>query len=272
MRGRMAAVSISVLAHAGIVAAFVVGLPQRDPPGAVDKGLQGIEVMLAAGGIAGAQAAEAPPKPQVVEPPPPPEPEPQVVTSKDTTPDLAEVAKPEPRPKPELKPEPKPKPVVQKPKPEPRPPEPKREERQAEKPAESSSQEVKVAAVATPAPQGQVGQQNATGAGNGAARSSGGNPGAEANYYAVLSAWLEQHKEYPWRAQRRHSEGVAYLKFVVGQDGKVLRYSIQRSSGHRMLDEAVERMIEKADPLPPIPPDLGKDSLEVVVPVEFYLK
>lgn len=268
MRGRTAAISVSVLAHAGIVVAFVVGLPQRDPPGAVDKGLQGIEVMLAAGGIASAQAAEAPPKPQIVEPPPPPpEPEPQVVTSKDTAPDLAEAPKPEPRPKPE----PKPKPVVQKPKPEPKQPEPKQDVQQVETPAEAP-QEVKVAAIAAPAPQGQVGQQNATGAGNGAARSSGGNPGAEANYYAVLSAWLEQHKEYPWRAQRRHSEGVAYLKFVVGRDGKVLRHSIQRSSGHRLLDDAVERMIEKADPLPPIPPDLSMDHLEIVVPVEFFLK
>src|SRR3546814_15532867 len=99
MRGRMTAVSVSILAHAGIVAAFVVGLPQRDPPGAVDKGLQGIEVMLAAGGIAGAQAAEAPPKPQFVEPPPPPpEPEPPVVTAKDTAPEVAEAPQPEARP------------------------------------------------------------------------------------------------------------------------------------------------------------------------------
>ena len=160
--------------------------------------------------------------------------------------------------------------MVQKPKP--RPPEPRPEPQQVEKPVEAPAQEVKVAAVAAPAPKGQVGQQNAPGAGNGTARSSGGNPGAEANYYAMLSAWLEQHKEYPWRAQRRHSEGVAYLQFVVAQDGKVLRYRIQRSSGHRLLDEAVERMIEKANPLPPIPPELGKDHLEIVVPVEFYLK
>jgi len=273
MRGRVAAVVISILAHAGVAAAFVIGLPMRDPPGAVDKGLQGIEVMLAAGGAAGAQAAEPPPtppepeKPQVVEkpvepPPPLPEPEPEVVTSKDTAPELAEAPKPKPEPRPE--PKPKPKPVVQKPKPQPQ---------QVEKPVEAPPQDVKVATtVAPPSPAGQVGQQNAPGAGNGAARTSGGNPGAEANYYAVLSAWLEQHKEYPWRAQRRHSEGVAYLQFVVGQDGKVLRYQIKRSSGHALLDEAVERMIQKADPLPPIPPDLGKDHLEIVVPVEFFLK
>src|SRR3546814_12638906 len=102
MRGRMTAVSVSILVHAGIVAAFVVGLPQRNPPGAVDKGLQGIEVMLAAGGIAGAQAAEAPPEP----PPPPPEPEPQVVTSPVTAPEVAEAPQPAHRPKPAPKPKP----------------------------------------------------------------------------------------------------------------------------------------------------------------------
>ena len=274
MRGRAIAVGVSVLAHAGIAAAFVIGLPLRDPPGAVDKGRHGIEVLLAAGGIAGAQAAEPPPVPpepqkpediveKPVEPPPPPEPEPQVVTSKDTAPDLAEAMKPKPKPEPR----PRPKPVVRKP-----PPQPKPEPRLTEKPAETPPQEVKVAAVSAPAPQGQVGRQNAPGAGNGAARSSGGNPGAEADYFAVLSAWLERHKEYPWRAQRRHSEGTAYLQFTVARNGRVLGYRIQRSSGHRLLDEAVERMIETASPLPPIPPDIGRDRIEIVVPVEFYLK
>jgi protein TonB len=229
--------------------------------------------MLAAGGIAGAQAAEPPPpapeKPVVaekpIEPPPPPEPEPEIVTSKDKAPDVADAPKPEPRPEP--KPQPKPKPVVEKPRPKPVP-QPER----AEKPVEAPAKPVEVAAVTAPAPKGQVGQQNAPGAGNGNARTSGGNPGAEANYYAELSAWLERHKEYPWRAQRRHSEGVAYLQFVVAQNGKVLRYAIKRSSGHALLDEAVERMIQKANPLPPIPPELGKDHIEIVVPVEFYLK
>lgn len=254
MRGRAAAVTVSVLAHAGAVAAFVVGLPMRDPPGAVDKGLQGIEVMLAAG----APAPAAPPKPQTVEPPP--EPEPEIVTSKDTASDLIEAPKPEPRP------EPRPKPMVQKPKPQPQPVPPA-------KLAEAAPHETQVsAAVTAPSPQGQVGQQNAPNAGNGAARSNGGNPGAEANYYAALSAWLERHKEYPSRAQRRHSEGIAYLQFVVAQDGKVLRYQIKRSSGNRILDEAVERMIEKANPVPPIPPELGRDRIEIVVPVEFNLK
>jgi protein TonB len=267
MRGRIAAVAISVLAHAGVAAAFVIGLPQRDPPGAVDKGLQGIEVLLAAGGTTGAQAAEPPPepvKPEIVAKPvePPPEPEPEIVTSKDTAPDLAETPKPEPRPEPK----PKPRPVAEKPKPQ--PPAPK----QIEKTAEAPARDVKVAAVAAPVPQGQVGQQAAPGAGNGSARTSGGNPGAAADYYALLSAWLESKKDYPWRAQHRHNEGTAYLQFVVARNGKVLSYRIKRSSGHPLLDEAVERMIQKADPLPPIPPDLDKDHLEIIVPVQFYLK
>lgn len=274
MRARVTSLSVSILVHAGVVAAFVVGLPLRDPPGAVDHGLQGIEVMLSAGGAAGAQAAEPPPpeppepeKPQVVEkppePPPPPEPEPQVITSKAPEPDVAEAPKPDVKPRPEP---PKPKTVVQKPQPAPKPPE------VVEKPVEAPPQEIKMAAAPVPVSQGQVGQRSAPGAGSGSASSSGGNPGAEADYYARLSAWLEQHKEYPWRAQRRHHEGVAYLEFVVGQDGRVLRHSIKRSSGYRLLDEAVERMIEKASPLPPIPDVLGKDRLEIIVPVEFFLK
>lgn len=70
----------------------------------------------------------------------------------------------------------------------------------------------------------------------------------------------------------RRMQGVAYLRFVIDADGKVMRYSVERSSGHRLLDDAVEKMIEKANPLPAIPAELGKTSLDLVVPVQFLLK
>ncbi|MEK9968601.1 MAG: energy transducer TonB [Ferrovibrio sp.] len=98
------------------------------------------------------------------------------------------------------------------------------------------------------------------------------NPEAETSYFATLLAWLEKNKEYPRRAQMRRMEGVAQLRFVIDEKGRVLSHHIVKSSGHGALDDAVERMISKASPLPPIPPSLGKSSLDVVVPVQFFLK
>ena len=80
------------------------------------------------------------------------------------------------------------------------------------------------------------------------------------------------NKEYPRRAQCRRQEGIALLYFVMARDGRVLDYRIQESSGHALLDREVERMIERAQPLPEIPPELQQARLELVVPVHFLMR
>ena len=100
----------------------------------------------------------------------------------------------------------------------------------------------------------------------------GGVPGTVRNYVAILQAWLEQHKEYPRRAQRRRQQGTALLYFVMNRDGEVVRYRLERSSGYRLLDQAVVAMIERAQPLPAMPDTMRRESLELRVPVQFYLR
>lgn len=100
----------------------------------------------------------------------------------------------------------------------------------------------------------------------------GGNPGAVNSYLAKLSAYLERHKEYPRRARLRRQEGVVQLRFVVDSTGKVLSYQVASSSGHQLLDAEVERMIAQASPLPAPPPEMITTTLELVLPVSFYLR
>jgi periplasmic protein TonB len=52
----------------------------------------------------------------------------------------------------------------------------------------------------------------------------------------------------------------------------VLAAALERGSGHADLDEEVLALIRRADPLPPFPPDLAQDRLELVVPVQFSLR
>jgi protein TonB len=110
--------------------------------------------------------------------------------------------------------------------------------------------------------QGDVG--NGENAGGGAAR-------ARADYFAVLQAWLEQHKVYPGRAVARRLEGVVALRFVMDRRGQVIDYVIERSSGHRLLDHAAETLLERAQPLPTMPDEIGEASLTIVVPISFVL-
>ena len=100
----------------------------------------------------------------------------------------------------------------------------------------------------------------------------GGIPGAQETYMAQLIAWLEKHKKYPRNAQRRRQEGTASLSFVIDRSGEVLSYELQQSSGFRLLDKEVERIIERARPMPAMPDAMTLSQLEVVVPFSFYLR
>ncbi|HSM26699.1 MAG TPA: energy transducer TonB [Thioalkalivibrio sp.] len=92
------------------------------------------------------------------------------------------------------------------------------------------------------------------------------------SYAANLQAWLERHKHYPRRARLRREEGVTLLYFVVNRNGEVLDYRIEQSSGHLSLDEEVLAMIRRAQPLLPFPDFLPRESMELVVPVQFSLR
>ena len=92
------------------------------------------------------------------------------------------------------------------------------------------------------------------------------------SYLARLVAELERHKAYPRAAQSRRQQGTAMLRFTLTRDGHVADWRIERSSGHDALDGAVAAMIRKADPLPPLPPEIAGDSLDLVVPVSFILR
>jgi periplasmic protein TonB len=101
---------------------------------------------------------------------------------------------------------------------------------------------------------------------------SGAAAGPPPDYLATLRAWLEKHKQYPQQAQRRRQQGTTLLRFTLSRDGRLLGHSIERSSGFESLDIAVGEMIERAAPLPPLPPDMGQDRLEIVVPIAFFLR
>jgi protein TonB len=93
------------------------------------------------------------------------------------------------------------------------------------------------------------------------------------SYIRDLLRHLERYKHYPVASRRQHEQGVVYLRFKMNESGNVLAASIERSSGYAALDEEVEGMIKRADPLPQPPATMAAAAqLEMVVPVQFYLR
>ena len=83
-------------------------------------------------------------------------------------------------------------------------------------------------------------------------------------------ARLERYRQYPAGARAQGTEGVAYLLLKVGRDGRVLAVQLSQSSGHASLDAAALATVQRASPLPRIPPE-RPDELSLTLPVEFFL-
>lgn len=86
----------------------------------------------------------------------------------------------------------------------------------------------------------------------------------------VLGA-LNKKKRYPRDAQFRREQGVPYIRFVMNREGKVLSSRLERSSGFRALDDEAVALPRRASPLPKPPDDVPGDTIELVVPVEFFM-
>lgn len=86
-----------------------------------------------------------------------------------------------------------------------------------------------------------------------------------------LLTHLERYKRYPGMAQQRRQEDVVYLRFTMDRSGRVLNWNIERSRGYALLDREVNALIQRASPLPAPPDEVAGASIEMVVPVEFFL-
>lgn len=87
-----------------------------------------------------------------------------------------------------------------------------------------------------------------------------------------LFGHLNRYKRYPEVARARRTEGVVSLRFTMDRKGHVLSYEIVKSSGSPELDREAQDLLKRAEPLPPIPAAFARDTLDLVIPVEFFLR
>ena len=78
---------------------------------------------------------------------------------------------------------------------------------------------------------------------------------AFANYMAAWVARVERvgNLNYPDEARRRNLEGSLVLTVAINKDGSLERIDIIKPSGHQVLDDAAQRIVELSAPFPPVP-------------------
>lgn len=94
---------------------------------------------------------------------------------------------------------------------------------------------------------------------------------ATKRYIRKLMRHLSQFKEYPSALKKAHIEGTPIIRFTFNQAGEVLETTIKKRSNNQALDQAAMEVFKKANPLPPIPQALKRDTLTMSLPIKFNL-
>lgn len=170
---------------------------------------------------------------------------------------LQQEAEPEPEPekpveKVELPPDPQAEPVVAIPPPKP-----------IEKPKEKKPKQKHASLASAPTRAEQQGDRPAAPIPGASSRNSDALP----NWKTQLLAKLERSKRYP--SEARGDQGTAQLAFSVDRQGGVHNARIARSSGSSALDHETLALVQRAQPLPPPPPEVPGSQIPIVVPIRY---
>ena len=91
------------------------------------------------------------------------------------------------------------------------------------------------------------------------------------SYYGVVRSMLDSNKKYPLLSLQRRQEGTPVVEFTILQNGDVVNIDVT-SSGYRLLDREAQKIVLKSAPFPPIPKSLGKNKIDLRVPINFSLQ
>lgn len=106
-------------------------------------------------------------------------------------------------------------------------------------------------------------------AGQGGKRITAGGKALRSNYIGKVVAKLRRAKRYPSSARARRLTGVVLLSFTLDASGGLVSSRVARSSGHAVLDQAALQLVRKVRGFPRIPPELGRKTMPLVVPLEY---
>lgn len=90
-------------------------------------------------------------------------------------------------------------------------------------------------------------------------------------YLGVIQRKIERAKEYPDIARRAGNQGKVKVQFTILKDGRIENPVLIEEAPYRILNEEAMAALHRAAPFERLPDEIGKDSLNVVLPFSFML-
>jgi protein TonB len=87
---------------------------------------------------------------------------------------------------------------------------------------------------------------------------------AAASYRTMLVAHLQRFKQYP--AGANGARGRPSVSITITRSGRVTRSRLVQSSGNGAIDQAALALIQRAQPMPPFPPEMREASETFTAP------
>lgn len=132
-----------------------------------------------------------------------------------------------------------------------------------EKPKEKQPKQKHASLASVPSPADQKSDQAAAPMPGASSRNSDALP----NWKSQLVAQIERNKRYPEEAHG--DRGVAQVAFGVDRSGGVHHARVVASSGSSVLDRDAIAWLERSQPLPPPPPEMGGAIISITVPLRY---
>ena len=82
-------------------------------------------------------------------------------------------------------------------------------------------------------------------------------------YYGLIWAKIKKAWTIPENLLKERVDLETVIIVIIESDGKIKRTWFEKKSGDDLYDQMAMRAIIKAEPLPPIPKELGEDTLEI---------
>ncbi len=115
-----------------------------------------------------------------------------------------------------------------------------------------------------------TGTGTGSGSGTGTGLGSGGSPWGSSlaesklnDYYSLIWAKIKEEWTLPENLPKEKTDLEAIIVVIIEKSGKVQKSWFEKKSGNTLYDQMAMRAIRKAEPLPPIPKELGDDTLEI---------